>query len=295
MQRRQHRPIAVRSQYRESGNLDARFALHQRFSTNRYGWQRWVFDQLRIPPDGSILELGCGPAYLWRENADRTPAGWTTTLSDASIGMVSAARQSLVTARGRFCCAVADAQSIPFSSARFDAVIANHMLYHVPDRSRALSEIRRVLRPGGCLYATTVGREHMRELIEMLRDAHPRLRPSAGVAAATFLLENGAPQLAQWFPTVSLVRYEDGLLVDSAEPLVAHARSMLPEPVQPGTLARFSRSVECEIAERGAIQITKDSGLFLACTSATRAGQPHRERDRRPADRACISPGSQMR
>lgn len=272
MQRRQQRPNAVTSQYRETGNLDARFALHQRFSTNRYGWQSWVFDQLRIPPGGSILELGCGPAYLWHENADRTPAGWTTTLSDASIGMVSAARQGLVTARGRFRYAVVDAQSIPFSSARFDAVIANHMLYHVPDRPRALSEIRRVLRPGGCLYATTVGREHMRELIEMLGDAHPRLRCSTCVTAATFTLENGAAQLAHWFPSVSLVRYEDGLLVDSAEPLVAYARSMLPEPVQPGALDCFSQFVEREIAERGAIQITKESGLFVACTSAACAG-----------------------
>jgi SAM-dependent methyltransferase len=270
LQRRQHRPSAVTSQYRETGNLDARFALHQRFSTNRYGWQRWVFDQLQIPPEGSILELGCGPAYLWHENADRTPAGWTTTLSDASIGMIRAARQGLGTAHRRFRYAVVDAQSIPFPRGRFDAVIANHVLYHVPDRSRALSEIRRVLRPGGCLHATTIGRDHMRELTEMLDDAQPELRCSTGVAAATFTLENGAAQLAQWFPTVSLVRYEDGLLVDSAEPLVAYARSTLPEPAQPGALGRFSQFVEREIAGRGAIQITKDSGLFVACTSATR-------------------------
>ena len=48
-------------QYKDSGNLEARFQLHERYSTNKYGWHRWVFDQLRVPRDGRVLELGCGP------------------------------------------------------------------------------------------------------------------------------------------------------------------------------------------------------------------------------------------
>ncbi len=270
MHQRLHSPEAVRSQYRESGNLDARVALHQQFSTNAYGWFRWVFDQLSLPPGGAVLELGCGPAYLWQGNADRTPAGWTIVLSDASTGMVRAARQSLGTAHGHFRCAVVDAQAIPFPGACFDAVIANHMLYHVPDKGRALAEIRRVLVPGGCLYASTVGQGHMRELDEMLNAAQPGLRPPSTGAAASFLLENGEAQLAPWFPSVQLVRYEDDLLVDAPEALVAYARSMPGVPAHPEALDRFSRLVTREIATHGAIRITKDSGLFICTASGTR-------------------------
>ena len=43
--------------------------------------------------------------------------------------------------------AVLDLQALPFPEACFDAVIANHMLYHVPDRPRALAEVQRVLKP----------------------------------------------------------------------------------------------------------------------------------------------------
>ena len=46
---------------------------------------------------------------------------------------------------------VADVQDLPFPDASFDAVIANHMLFHVEDRPRALGEIVRVLRPDGRL------------------------------------------------------------------------------------------------------------------------------------------------
>src|SRR5713226_344769 len=63
-------------QYKNAANLNARIALHRRFSMNKYEFQRWVFDQFSIPAEGRILELGCGPGHLWRINADRIPEKW---------------------------------------------------------------------------------------------------------------------------------------------------------------------------------------------------------------------------
>jgi hypothetical protein len=61
-------------QYRDSTNLDARVVIHQRFSTNPYGWFNWVFDTLmKLSGTARILELGCGHALLWKENAGRIP------------------------------------------------------------------------------------------------------------------------------------------------------------------------------------------------------------------------------
>ena len=71
-------------QYQDASNLNARIQLHRRFSVNKYGLPRWVFDQLDFSSTSRILELGCGPANLWRENLDRIPKGWDITLSDLS-------------------------------------------------------------------------------------------------------------------------------------------------------------------------------------------------------------------
>src|SRR5439155_6255128 len=136
---------------------NARMGLHEQFRVNPYGWHRCVFDRLDLAPNTRPLELGCGPGVLWSENPDRLPTGWEVVLSDFSPGMVHEARQKLRGRASTFRFAMADAQAVPFAPASFDAVIANHMLYHVPDRAKALNEIRRVLRPGGRLYAATNG------------------------------------------------------------------------------------------------------------------------------------------
>jgi SAM-dependent methyltransferase len=267
----------VTAQYKTASNLNARIALHKRFSTNRYGWWPWVFDQFDLPPEAEILVLGCGPADLWKENLSRIPTGWQITLSDASAGMIETAQANLAQAARPFRFQIVDVQSIPFEDQRFDAVTANHMLYHVPDKDAAFSEIHRVLRPRGRLYATTVGQRHMGELGTLV-DRFLRAPSSAreGTAADSFLLENGGPQLEAWFSDVRTLRYDDDLVVTEAQPLIAYALSMTLPELTGERQAAFIRFVEDEIARAGAIRITKDSGMF----SALRPSMDGKDQDR---------------
>jgi ubiquinone/menaquinone biosynthesis C-methylase UbiE len=257
----------LHEQYKDVSNFQARFQLHARFSTNHYGWLPWVFDQFKLPAACRVLELGCGPGRLWQQNSGRIPAGWEVTLSDFSPGMLEEAQRNLADSPHPFRFEVVDAQAIPFADASFDAVIANHMLYHVPDRPGALAEIRRVLKPGGRLYASTTGAAHLREMGEMLRRFDPSLPTGWGALnEETFRLENGGEALAEWFEQVRLHRYEDALAVTEAELLVAFLLSMAAQPLIVGERrAEFTRFVEQALAAQGGtIHITKDSGLFEA-------------------------------
>jgi ubiquinone/menaquinone biosynthesis C-methylase UbiE len=251
-------------QYKDSSNLDARAALHKRFSTNSYGWCKWVFDTLlKLPENAKILELGCGPAYLWQENISRIPNGWRITLSDLSSGMLDAAWRNLVVSGRAFQFKEIDAQSIPFEDETFDAVIANHMLYHVPDRSKAIAEIKRVLMPNGRLIATTIGKNHLKEIANWIRQVSPGTDfVSFG---SPFTLENGLDQLKSFFSHVMLSRYSDSLQVIEVEPIIAfilstsHAAEISAEK-----LAKLQVDLEKELKEKGRILISKDSGLFEA-------------------------------
>ncbi|MDP9352394.1 MAG: class I SAM-dependent methyltransferase [Chloroflexota bacterium] len=234
-----------------------------------------MFEQLDLPPVARLLELGCGPADLWSRNMGRIPEGWHVTLTDFSPGMLEEAQRNLRDSGRVFHYEQVDAQDIPYEDNCFDAVIANFMLYHVPDRGRACSEIARVLKPGACLYAMTNGRTHMkrmRDLVEILAPPAER-RDAPETTAGTFDLENGAEQLAPWFPHVELRRFEDALVVTEVEPLVAYVLSTmqahellsgLPKDEIEQRVAELGAAVEREIADRGTIEMDKDAGLFIA-------------------------------
>lgn len=256
----------LKHQYHTDANLQARIALHQQFSTNAYPWQRWVFDHLHLSERARVLELGCGPAQLWLENQDRIPATWEIILSDFSAGMLAAARANLQQIPRSFPYQRIDAQAIPFASASFDAVIANHMLYHVPDRPRALAEIRRVLKTGGWLLAATNGRPHMQELVDLRQRLLPNVdRYLFQFNRIAFTLENGAAQLAPYFTDIVLDRYEDDLIVTESAPLVAYVRSMLSGyPLLPTFNDALTDIIEKEIQKQGAFYIHKATGLFIA-------------------------------
>jgi ubiquinone/menaquinone biosynthesis C-methylase UbiE len=257
-------PEYVSEQYQDESNLNARIQLHHRFSTNKYGWHRWVFDQLNLSPDSHILELGGGTGLLWLENLNRVPAGWDITLSDLSPGMVQEAQRNLCHSQRHFDFGVIDAQAISLEDDIFDAVIANHVLYHVPDRTKAFSEIRRVLRPGGRFYASTIGRAHLRELDELVHTFDPSWDPWGGGLTDSFLLENGLDQLSEWFSRATLHRYEDDLVITEARPLVAYVLSGAAESAVTGRELEFSEFVEQELALHDTIYVTKDSGMFEA-------------------------------
>jgi len=248
--------------YRDASNLNARAQLHQHYSTNHYPWQHWVWDQFHLPATCRLLDIGCGPGGLWSQNLGRTPADWEIVLADFSRGMVQKARQRLAAHARPLAYAVADVQALPFADARFEAVIANQVLYHVPDRERALSEIRRVLRPGGRLYAATLGHNYLRKLRELL--AQVGVDAGSLDAASEFGLENGRDQLARHFDQVLLHHREGALIVTEAEPLVAYALSTSCAAALRPRLDVFKRLVERQIAARGAIHMSKESGLFEA-------------------------------
>ena len=265
MSRMADQDYLLSQQYRDETNLNARIALHKRFSTNEQGWFPWLFGQLSLPPRCRILELGCGPGDLWLQNLERIPGGWHMTLSDLSAGMVRRAQRSLADHSQAFDFQVIDAQSIPFGDGSFDAVLANHVLYHVPDREKALAEMRRVLRPGGKLYASTVGRAHLRELYALVGKIDAEAFGYDDSTCEAFLLENGGAQLSRWFAGVTMRRYNDSLIVTEAEPLIAYVLSTATTPEAHGSkLAALRTLVEHELASNGSICITKDSGLFEA-------------------------------
>lgn len=251
----------LNEEYKDASNLNARLQFFQRFSTNPIDQYRWIFDHFNLRPGSRILELGCGPGFLWQKNLDRIPPDSTITLSDFSPGMIQEAQHNLRDSSPSFTFQVIDAQVIPLESSRFDAVIANNMLFHVPDRQRALSEIHRVLKPDGHFYTSTFGEASFSEMRRLMRQ--DRMIPWA--ERLGFSLENGAEQLSFWFAHVDLYPLENTLMITEVEPFLQMISSGIGRSdTDEETLRELREAVEQELTQHGALRATMHSGLFAA-------------------------------
>ena len=254
---------SLKTQYQSATNISARIRLHRDYSSNAYGWFPWVYDQCRIRDGLQVLELGCGDGTLWKENISRLPAQIHILLSDISEGMLRDARRSLSQEDPRFSFQVFGCEKIPCADRSFDRVIANHVLFYCEDLPAVFSEVRRVLGEDGLFLCSTYGSRHMQEISDLVRRFDSRIVLSAEKLYDRFGLENGRELLSPYFSDVQLLRYEDSIELDRAEPLIEYILSCHGNQNQ-YLLDRykdFRTFVEKQTA--GGFHITKDAGVFL--------------------------------
>jgi SAM-dependent methyltransferase len=115
-------------------------------------WSRPLAKQflgwLSAPNNVQWLDVGCGTGIFTKLILDMCSPAMVVGI-DCADAQIQHARQSSVSERADF--RIADAQLLPFSDVSFDVVASALTLNFVPDRSRALVEMRRVARPGGLI------------------------------------------------------------------------------------------------------------------------------------------------
>ena len=103
----------------------------------------------------SVLDCGSGPGTITCDIAERIPNGRVVGVDNdrtqVRLATETAKRRKLHNAEFR----LASAYELPFASESFDAVFSHALLEHLGNPDRAISEFRRVLRPGGVVGLTS--------------------------------------------------------------------------------------------------------------------------------------------
>lgn len=255
-------------QYGDSRKLAARARLNSEYTIAKIGWFPWVAKHLPLKAADNVLDVGCGPGWFWAATANELPQNLNLTISDLSPGMVQEAVErcrplSFASVMGQ----QADAAALPFEDDSFDAVIAMHMLYHLPDPSKGIAEMYRVLKPGGVLAVTTNGAGNMRELYALTTVFGSAPLDPAGAAFGY----DAAEQIMQaQFGNVGMTQHPARLRVTEPEDVFLALTSYPPGDVaDEAQLAAFREVIaEAFQAGNGVLEVGKESGLFVSKKAA---------------------------
>lgn len=215
----------VNEQYSNTHNLEIRKSLHEKYSVNKIGFQKWQFDQYAFAPNLKVLELGSGRGELWNyyfENEQLMNFNMEITLSDFADGMVSYLQD--IYKKESFHIQNIDICNIPYKNDTFDLVIANSMLYHVHNIDLALSEVKRVMKKNAVFYTSTLGLNGMTQYLYHAFD-HLGIPYENGINIS-FTMQNGMEQLKKHFSKVEKRDYEDSLKIDKIEDYLDYIYSM---------------------------------------------------------------------
>jgi len=154
-----------------------------------------------------LLDVGCGPGTITLDLAARLAPGRVTAIDITEAAIDVARTEARGTNLDNVEFAVGDVHALDFPSGTFDIVHAHQVLQHVGDPVRALSEMRRVCKPGGIVaardsdYAAFTWYPHNRELDEWLRlyleaARHNGGEPNAGRHLLAWARKAGFSQVA---------------------------------------------------------------------------------------------------
>ncbi len=259
--------------YATDGPLRVRTRTHELYTRPPIDFFAWVLDHISWRGDEVVLDIGCGAGAYVERVCTRLEGDGCLMSADLSMGML---RDVAKLFAGSVVLLNADAADLPLPDRCCDVVLANHMLYHVPQIERAIAEARRVLRPGGRLLAATNGRRAMQSFADEIEAACRVLGceieiPDSPVRVR-FNLQNGRPLVGSIFSQVEMDQLESALVFPAAEPAVAFINSMrhlyasvLPDSVTwDMMLQQVGRQIQAVVAERGEYRVPKTSGVFLA-------------------------------
>lgn len=103
----------------------------------------------------AVLDLGCAGGFMAEALDDR---GATVTGIDPAAEAIAAARAHAAEQHRRIAYDVGVGEALPYPAGAFDAVVCVDVLEHVADLDKVLSEVARVLKPGGLFLFDTINR-----------------------------------------------------------------------------------------------------------------------------------------
>ncbi len=170
----------------------------------------------------------------------------------------------------------ADASILPFEDGSFDAVIAMHMFYHLPDPAAGIAEMARVLKPGGFLAGTTNGAGSLGQMYEL---ATVFGSPPSDPVAAAFGLDTAERLMQAQFGSVTMAQHPAILRIMEPEDVFLALTSYPPgDQASEPQLTEFRAAIADAFQRGGVLEVEKQCAARPLAAVDRWPGGPARDR-----------------
>ncbi len=254
-------------QYGTAEKLRIRQEAHRLYSETPTDFAGWLFGHLDARPGQIVLDVGCGPGTFYPVLRS---FGVKIVALDASLGMVTEVHAQNVATQWP---AQANAERLPIAAASCHRVMANHMLYHVPDQVAALNEMRRVVKPGGRVMISTNSAGNHAEILDLHRAATAQLGVAVTPSTEHRFNTGHVDLIHSVFPSAILHEQHDAFVFPTTASALAYYASGIIDLIDPRPaddshraqlLAILGGQIDAIIAEKGVFRVYKGMGVFVA-------------------------------
>lgn len=181
--------------------------VHAKYASSKENWEKWIFENMKILPEDSILDMGCGNAHFWKLNQVNIPYDVRLTLIDKYITIDNIALDGLnaIFIQEDIC-------KTKYIDA-FDIILAKDILYLLDDFNACIDVIDKALKESGTFYCTCYDIDHMGKVYDILNNVGISLnlcRPHY-----LFNPKNAVRKLSKHFSSVSPLFLKDELIINN--------------------------------------------------------------------------------
>jgi ubiquinone/menaquinone biosynthesis C-methylase UbiE len=260
--------------YQETTNdLLARIDIHKKYGSRDI--DEWMLHQLNPQKDSKILDIGCGAGkqcFLFYKALEGEA---DITGGDVNPELLEKARQENAKIGNRIKFIDLNFnQRFPLDDNQFDLLTSCFAIYYSEDIPYTISEMHRVIKPGGSLFTTGPMPENKRLFYDIIFEAtHKPIPPMPGSSRYSSLIYKAMQAL---FSKVELHIFENPLIFGAVDPFLAYTRASLSEDRRlwkslfedAGGFEHIMQDIkivsERRLAQDGQLVMTKVVGGFIA-------------------------------
>lgn len=261
--------------YKETtSDLATRIDIHSKYGGRNI--DEWMLEVIDLQPGARILDVGCGAGKQCFSYYDYLKGQATIFGGDVSTDLLAQAEALNQERKTGMSFQVLDFnKAFPFESNQFDLTSCCFAIYYAEDVPFTMSEMHRVLKPGGKLFTTGPMPENKQLFYDIIREATNN-KPIPPMPGSSRYKSQFLPVIEGLFSKVEVHIFENPLTFETVEPFIAYTRASLNEDRKLWTtfftgkddfehvMAKIEEVATKRLQRDGKLVMTKVVGGFLA-------------------------------